>query len=77
MTDRGDRAPEPTRNRSYGPQTYAEFMAAWEAEEMERYYNPTPLNPMAPPSGWDFDLWAEFARGVNAERAKRFGGDRA
>jgi hypothetical protein len=59
------------RNRDvapYGPQTYAEFMAEWEAEEMERYYNPKPLNPLAPPPGWDFDLWAEFARDVNAMR---------
>jgi hypothetical protein len=58
----------PDIERTYGPQTYAEFMAEWEREEMERYYYPKPLNPLAPAHGWDADLWAAFAHGVNAER---------
>jgi hypothetical protein len=53
----------------YGPPTYEQFMDAYYAEEMERAYGPPKaLNPFDPPHPWSPDLWAWFAREVNAER---------
>jgi hypothetical protein len=58
----------------YGPPTYEQAMDAWEAEELARAHDRLTrvLNPLSPPAGWDLDLWAEFAHGVNAERGLRW-----
>lgn len=56
----------------YGPPTYQEFMDDYYAEEMERAYNPKPLNPLAPPRNWHSDTWWAFAVGVNEMRGLRW-----
>jgi hypothetical protein len=56
---------------TYGPQTYEQFMDEYYAEEMAKAYGPPERLPVAPPAGWDWDLWSEFRAHVEADRRER------